>query len=142
MAIAPPSDNETPLDRFPDGTTGKTTSHLTKAASCQVIGYSHSTWLPKGGNQVAGYLSISDGTTGETTSHPTKQPEDGCQVVGYCHSTKLAKNASQVAGYPPAWERDSASLREFHANSIFGVYRIPNLQEYEWTIASVLAQGH
>jgi hypothetical protein len=33
------------------------TSHLTKAASCQVIGY--------------GY------------SHPTKQPEDGCQVIGY-----------------------------------------------------------
>jgi hypothetical protein len=44
----------------------ETTSHLTKAASCQVIGYgySHSTWLsaeellaghPKDDSQVAGY---------------------------------------------------------------------------------------
>ena len=36
----------------------ETTSHLTKAASCQVIGYgySHSTGQSKDGNQVAGYV--------------------------------------------------------------------------------------
>jgi hypothetical protein len=39
--------------RQADGTTGETTSHLTKAASCQVIGYSHSTKPASG--QVAGY---------------------------------------------------------------------------------------
>jgi hypothetical protein len=37
-----------------DETTGKTTSHLTKAASCQVIGYSQSTKHNKA-EQVAGY---------------------------------------------------------------------------------------
>jgi hypothetical protein len=37
-----------------DKTTDETTSHPTKAASNQVVGY----------------------------SHPTKQPKDGCQVVG------------------------------------------------------------
>jgi hypothetical protein len=38
----------------------ETTSHLTKAASCQVIGYgySHSTKLPNNGNQVAGYVPL------------------------------------------------------------------------------------
>ncbi len=70
--------NETRHDRFPDGTT------------------SHSTRLPKGGNQVVGYLSSSDGTTG--------------------HSTRQPKGGSQVAGYPPAGERDRVSLREFHVN--------------------------
>jgi hypothetical protein len=37
-----------------DGTTGETTSHLTKAASCQFIGYSHSTKLANNASQVAG----------------------------------------------------------------------------------------
>ena len=38
----------------------ETTSHLTKAASCQVIGYgySHSAMPPKNGNQVAGYAAL------------------------------------------------------------------------------------
>jgi hypothetical protein len=40
----------------PDRTTGETTSHLTKAASCQVIGYSHPTRLSKNANQVVGYV--------------------------------------------------------------------------------------
>jgi len=47
----------------------ETTSHLTKAASCQVIGY--------------GY------------SHPTNQPTDGCQLVGYSSQ----KDGNQEAGY-------------------------------------------
>src|SRR5665647_3731362 len=54
----------------------ETTSHLTKAASCQVIGYGYSH------------------STDETTSHPTQQPKDGCQVVGY----RASKNNAQVAG--------------------------------------------
>ena len=37
-----------------DGTTGETTSHLTRAARCHVIGYSHSTKPASG--QVAGYV--------------------------------------------------------------------------------------
>ena len=43
--------DEIPTDRFPDGTT----SYLTKVASCQVIGYRHSTGLSKDDNQAAGY---------------------------------------------------------------------------------------
>jgi hypothetical protein len=46
----------------------ETTSHLTKAASCQVIGYGYSH------------------STGETTSHSTKLPKDGNQVAGYKQS--------------------------------------------------------
>ncbi|HEY8887002.1 MAG TPA: hypothetical protein VIM35_00825 [Gallionella sp.] len=40
----------------------ETTSHLTKVASCQVIGYgySHSTRLSKDNNQVAGYVEDAD----------------------------------------------------------------------------------
>jgi glycosyltransferase involved in cell wall biosynthesis len=42
-----------------DKTTDETTSHLTKAASCQVIGYSHSTKQASNACQVAGYkLSV------------------------------------------------------------------------------------
>lgn len=42
-----------------DKTTDETTSHLTKAASCQVIGYSHSTKQANNACQVAGYkLSV------------------------------------------------------------------------------------
>ncbi len=44
----------------PDWVTGETTSHLTKAASCQVIAYSHSTWLSKDENQVAGYVEAQE----------------------------------------------------------------------------------
>jgi hypothetical protein len=42
------------------GTTDMTTSHLTNPAkdTGQVIGYSHSTKLPKNGNQVAGYAVL------------------------------------------------------------------------------------
>jgi hypothetical protein len=42
------------------GTTDMTTSHLTNPAkdTGQVIGYSHSTRLPKNGNQVAGYAAL------------------------------------------------------------------------------------
>ena len=43
----------------------ETTSHLTKAASCQVIGYGYSH------------------STGETTSQSTKPPKNGGQVAGY-----------------------------------------------------------
>ncbi len=39
-----------------DETTGETTSHLTKAASCQVIGYSHSARPPNNVSQAAGYV--------------------------------------------------------------------------------------
>ena len=38
-----------------DGTTVEATSHLTKAASCQVIGYRHSTTRANNARQVAGY---------------------------------------------------------------------------------------
>jgi hypothetical protein len=48
----------------------ETTSHLTKAASCQVIGYGYSH------------------STGETTSHSTRLPKDGNQVAGYRLSTE------------------------------------------------------
>ncbi|TAJ80003.1 MAG: DNA helicase RecG [Gallionellaceae bacterium] len=57
-------DGDSPLSNS-DGTTGETTSHLTKAASCQVIGYSHSTkpahptrrWRAEyKSGQVAGYF--------------------------------------------------------------------------------------
>ena len=43
-----------------DGTTDETTSHLTNPAKYAglVIGYSHSTKLPKNGNQVAGYAAL------------------------------------------------------------------------------------
>jgi hypothetical protein len=41
-----------------DRTTGETTSHLTKAASCQVIGYSHLTKQPQNGCQVVGYPAL------------------------------------------------------------------------------------
>ena len=37
------------------GATDETTSHLTKAASCQMSGYSHSTWRANNTRQVAGY---------------------------------------------------------------------------------------
>ncbi len=49
---------------------------------------SHSTRLPKDGNQVAGY----------------KQPEDGCLVVGYSHPTKAA--SCQVIGYGYSPEKE------------------------------------
>ena len=39
----------------PDGTTDRTTSHLTKPLKRQVIGYSHSTWLASDASRVAGY---------------------------------------------------------------------------------------
>src|SRR5450759_10058 len=43
--------------RQADGTTDRTTSHLTNPAkdAGEVIGYSHSTKLPKFGSKVAGY---------------------------------------------------------------------------------------
>lgn len=40
----------------PDGTTDKTTGHLTKPLRRQVLGYSHSTGLSKAGNQLDGYV--------------------------------------------------------------------------------------
>ena len=42
----------------PDGTTGETTSHLTRLSKndSQVIGYSHPTRLPKDASQVVGYV--------------------------------------------------------------------------------------
>jgi len=45
------------MARQADGTTDRTTSHLTNPAknAGQVIGYSHSTKLPKFGSKVAGY---------------------------------------------------------------------------------------
>jgi hypothetical protein len=43
------------LSVMPASFADKTTSHLTKLLKRQVIGYSHSTRLPKGGSQVAGY---------------------------------------------------------------------------------------
>ena len=58
-----------------DGTTDKTTSHLTDKTT------SHSTRLSKDDNQVAGY-------------NPAK---DAGQVIGYSQSTKPA--SGQVAGY-------------------------------------------
>ena len=64
-----------------DETTGETTSHLTKAASCQVIGYSQS--------------------TDETTGHLTK-PQKTRQVIGHKHD-----KAVQAAGYNREWVLDA-----------------------------------
>jgi hypothetical protein len=64
----------------------ETTSHLTKAASCQVIGYGYSH------------------STDETTSHLTRLANDASQVIGYRSPAEelLAghpKDGNQVAGY-------------------------------------------
>jgi hypothetical protein len=82
----------------------ETTSHLTKAASCQVIGYgySHSTRLPaeellaghpKDGSQVAGYKLAN-----ALHSHSAKSPKDG-DISRWLTPTKSLVNAGQVIGY-------------------------------------------
>ena len=58
--IDPHALNRIAVRAEPEGTTGETTSHLTKAASCQVIGYSHFTRLSKDDNQVAGYVEAQE----------------------------------------------------------------------------------
>jgi hypothetical protein len=106
----------------------ETNSHLTKAASCQVIGYgySHSAMPPKNGGQAAGYSHLTDKTTDITISHLTNpaseklldgHPKDAgqvideitshltkaasCQVIGYgySHSTRLSAE-ELLAGHP------------------------------------------
>ena len=59
--------------RYPDETTGEATSHLTKAASGQVIGYSDSTKPANG--QVAAYLSGSP-TAGESEGASLREFHD------------------------------------------------------------------
>src|SRR5450759_5666526 len=79
----------------------ETTSHLTKAASCQVIGYgySHSTRLPaeellaghpKDGSQVAGYKLAN-----ALHSHSATSPKDG-DISRWLTPTKSLVNAGQV----------------------------------------------
>ena len=48
--------NMNPVRGELDGTTDKTTSHLTKPLKRQVIGYSHPTRLSKDASQVVGYV--------------------------------------------------------------------------------------
>ena len=74
-------DNEACRAHFPDGTT------------------SHSTRLPKDGNQVAGYLP---NPLGKTTSH----------------STRLQTTAAKSLVIPQAGEGANESLREFYVNAL------------------------
>ena len=89
------SDDETRHARYPDGTT------------------SHSTRLPKDGNQVAGYLpSPLDGTTS--------------------HSTRLPKTAAKSPVIPQTGEGDKVSLRELPnkllaRRSLFSLHGAPLL---------------
>ena len=62
-----------PLPNPLDKTTDKTTSHLTKAASCQVIGYSHSTKLPE-----AAAKSLVIPQAGEGAKIPSPQSSPAC----------------------------------------------------------------
>jgi phosphomannomutase len=59
----------------PDETTGETTCHLTKAASCQAIGYSHSTKLPDDASQDAGYEHVEG-----LTDYPVIDHTDGVSI--------------------------------------------------------------
>jgi len=72
---------------FPsDGTTGETTSHLTKAASCQAIGYSQS----------------------------TKPAVRGCcRFIGFTTTAYPLRVRGQVAGYPACGRGGDGRLREF-----------------------------
>src|SRR5271169_1899349 len=66
------------------GTTGETTSHLTGGTT------SHSTRLSKGDNQVAGYKAASCQVIGY--SHSTKLANIASQVVGYVEGLNGAKH--------------------------------------------------
>jgi len=62
----------------------------------------------------------------KTTSHSTRLPKDGNQVTGYLpnpldettsHSTKLPKTAAKSLVIPQAGEGANESLRGFHVNA-------------------------
>ncbi len=84
-----------------DGTTGETTSHLTQAASCQVIGYSYLTNPAKNAGQVIGYV---EGRTDAQHVHAasTSSARTGVVVAIAATAQKLNELRDNWLN-PPEW---------------------------------------